>query len=433
MTRVFPVIFLASISPGYSEVTPPQAQAMALVDVGAMTVVSREIFQKAPSPDEAVLAQSCYTSPSGLRLQARFSVMGRSDTMDYGYTIYSEDNGETWGEATREDLKHLNNGIVERRHFRAGVSNPVNHDYVLVEGIAMTPEKSDSPLNRNWQLYYSVSDDGGHRFSPVKPMMSRLAGSSIDRPFPGVSRTSNPLMQGDLTCAPMVLSDGRIILPAQRMPLDSSGRRLNPMRTPGFYEPVILEGTRVADREYHWEIVGVIPPDIDLSARGFIEPTIARLSGARWICVMRGTEPGRARWVSFSSNEGRLWSKPVPWSFNDGLAPYSPSSCSQLLEHSGGKLFWIGNLCENEPKGNSPRYPLWIVEVDRATGLMVKSTLSKIDEKEKDEADTLTLSNFFVREDRVSGNLIVHLTRLFGVKGSKKWGSDALLYRVAVK
>ena len=47
----------------------------------------------------------------------------------------------------------------------------------------------------------------------------------------------------------------------------------------------------------------------------------------------------------------------------------------------------------------------------------------------------LTLSNFYVRQDRETGELLLHLPRFFaqGGEGSERWTADLSLYRIAVE
>src|SRR5690606_29493346 len=112
-------------------------------------------------------------------------------------------------------------------------------------------------------------------------------------------------------------------------------------------------------------------------------PTIARLGDGRLLMVMRGSndtwppqelgDPERYlpgyKWHSLSDDGGRTWSTPAPWTDTNGRNFYSPSSCSQLVPHSSGRLFWFGNVTPRNPIGNGPRYPMAMAEVDTKSGL----------------------------------------------------------------
>jgi len=96
----------------------------------------------------------------------------------------------------------------------------------------------------------------------------------------------------------------------------------------------------------------------------------------------------------------------------------------------------MGNICKDNPKGNSPRYPLMLGEVDRHTGCLIRDSLAVIDDIQPSESPKLTLSNFLVREERGSGDLLLHLTRLFandfGQTKGHDWTADAWVYRITV-
>ena len=75
-----------------------------------------------------------------------------------------------------------------------------------------------------------------------------------------------------------------------------------------------------------------------------------------------------------------------------------------------------------------------MAEVDQATGLLLRDTLTVIDDLQPGENPRMTLSNFLVREDLESTDLLLHMTRLFfhpdRPDGSLDWTADALLYRI---
>jgi hypothetical protein len=157
--------------------------------------------------------------------------------------------------------------------------------------------------------------------------------------------------------------------------------------------------------------------------------------------VLRGSNggkpalPGR-RWVSFSSDQGRAWTPPVPWKYADDGEFFSPSSCSQLVPHSSGRLFWIGNIASVNPTGNQPRYPLIVGEIDRRNGRLRRETVRVIDTRGPADGPLLALSNFSAREDRETKEIVVNLTRLFATTmtpETRDWTADSLLYRIPVK
>ena len=134
------------------------------------------------------------------------------------------------------------------------------------------------------------------------------------------------------------------------------------------------------------------------------------------------------RWRAISRDGGRTWTKPEPWTYHDGSPFYSPSACSQLLRHSNGRLYWLGNISPQNPRGNRPRYPFIIGEVDNDSGLLRRDTIRVIDDRRPEEPEILMLSNFYAREDRKSGGIALHMTRLAALADG--WEGDALLYTI---
>ena len=100
------------------------------------------------------------------------------------------------------------------------------------------------------------------------------------------------------------------------------------------------------------------------------------------------------------------------------------------MRHSSGRLFWFGNITPENPRGNRPRYPFIVGEVDRNSGLLKRSSVRVVDTLQPGEDPVLTLSNFYAREDRRTRELVLHMTRLF--THPKDWAGTAYLYRIAV-
>ncbi|MDP6125561.1 MAG: sialidase family protein, partial [Candidatus Latescibacteria bacterium] len=236
-------------------------------------------------------------------------------------------------------------------------------------------------------------------------------------------------------------SDGVILVPVQTTPIGDDGEYFNPGSGYTYTDCMLLMGTWRSDGSISWTTSQRIVGDPSLTTRGLIEPTIAELDDGSIVMVMRGsndrqTELPAHKWVSRSTDGGSTWTKAVPWTYTDGEKFHSPSACSQLVPYSDGRLFWVGNICDENARGNSPRYPIVIGQVDLGTGLLRKRSVTVLDDRQDSESEHLTLSNFFVREDRESLQLLLHMTRLFAndqrEAGVIDWTSDAMVYRIAL-
>ena len=401
--------------------------AGAAVGVAAQDrAIRREVFLKSPGKGTAVMAFAYYTKSRGggmISIEQRWS---RSDTIDIAYFRTSPDYGRTWSPpAPRATGEKRPDGML-RRHVRGGWIHPQTGRYIEFWTQGLLP--TDDPLEgmRRWTIWYSVSG------APPRQIASK--GHTPAEPLPGVTIGKNSYMLGDNTCLPIALGDGTILLPMQITPLSADGTLYNPAGAYTYHDAAVLRG-RLRGKQIDWELGDLVKGDPSLTTRGLVEPTLAPLSGNRVLMILRGSNdknhalPSR-RWVSFSSAGGRRWTTPEPWTYDDGQPFFSPSACSQLVRHSSGRLFWFGNITPENPRGNRPRYPFIVGEVDRNSGLLKRSSVRVVDTLQPGEDPVLTLSNFYAREDRRTRELVLHMTRLF--THPKDWAGIAYLYRIAV-
>jgi hypothetical protein len=207
------------------------------------------------------------------------------------------------------------------------------------------------------------------------------------------------------------------------------------------YTDCLLLMGRWEGERLRWTCSERIVGDPARTTRGMIEPTIAELDDGSILMVMRASNDARHelpghKWVSRSTDGGLTWTEPAPWTYDDGEAFHSPSACSQLIPYSDGRLLWMGNICAGNPQGNRPRYPIVLAQVDAATGLLMRDTVTVIDDRQPGEGERLTLSNFYTREDRETGELLLHLPRFFahndGVEPDR-FGADLTMLRIRME
>ena len=199
----------------------------------------------------------------------------------------------------------------------------------------------------------------------------------------------------------------------------------------------VIRGRWSDDLTISWSLSGMVVADPNRTTRGLIEPTLARFADGRILMVMRGSNDARPelpgyRWHAISTDDGESWSEAAPWTYGSGIAFHSPSSCSQLVTHSNGEIYWVGNICAENPKGNLPRYPITIGRVDQERGCLIEESVSVIDDRRPTDGGFLTLSNFYAREDREHRTIKVHLMRHMR-GGEKEYQGDCVLYEIAVQ
>lgn len=403
--------------------------------------VSKRVFIEPPNDRTGVMGGAYYSRIDRNELVAIYSYTSRSDTADVGYSMRSTDNGETWGPVEEIPCEFPADEGTGRRHPRGGYVDPVTGRFIEIWTQGVLP--SDDPLEGmfRWTLHYSVSEDGGHTTAARGQIIHEGPEYDEVHHLPGVTVGSNCVMLGDFGQRPLTRSDGVILLPVQSSPTGPDGTYHNPGAGYTYTDVLCLFGRWNGDKSLAWTASERLSGDPEKTTRGLIEPTIAELEGGRILMVMRGSNDARPelpgyRWVSISEDGGASWSEASPWTYENGERFYSPSSCSQLVPYSDGRIFWVGNICDDNPRGNRPRYPIIIGEVDRATGALWKESVSIIDDRTAEDSEDMTLSNFYVREDRETNELVLYLPRAFA-KGTRRpdggyYGWPLLEYRLTV-
>ena len=388
--------------------------------------IERDVFLRSPGKGTAIMAMAYYAKKTGgemISIEERWS---RSDTIDVAYFRRSSNHGHTWTEPKERKTGEKTSAGMLRRHLRGGWVDPRTGRLIefWLEGVL----PNDDPLEglRQWRIYYTV--DGGSARQVVHK------GEEFDERhwLPGVLTGQNCAMLGDHGSQPIALKDGSILWPVAISPKTDDGKLYNPGGGYTYHDAGVIVSKWKGDA-LEFEMGAPLKADPSRTTRGLDEATIGQLTKGRLIMAMRGSNDRNPelpswRWVSTSSDGGRSWSEAVPWSYQDKTPFYSPSACSQFLNHSDGNLYWLGNITPQNPRGNRPRYPFVIGKVDMETGLLIRDSLRTVDDKRPEDDPILTLSNFYALEDRQTKGIAVHMTRLFALQNG--WEGDAMLYKV---
>ncbi|MBI2298620.1 MAG: exo-alpha-sialidase [Armatimonadetes bacterium] len=355
-------------------------------------------------PVTSPLMYAAYLKPTGLEMVK--------------LNAYSADNGATWTSWLNQpdfdrDLPHG----YRREGFPIFVDWSNGRIVRLVpsmdtEGLDPTLEEPPIAL-QTYYLRYRVSLDGGRAYLFDDVVVQQ--GKTPLNPVEGVTRGRNGIFMGDVGSQMIRTRAGKVLIPAQACLLGEGGKLANPGGGWTYTDVVILIGTWTTDGHLTWEVGQRIEGDPGRSTRGMIEPALAELSDGRLLCVMRGSNGGAKdpewklpsyRWQSVSTDGGYHWSKPEPMTYDDGQPFHSPSSMSQLLMHSSGRLLWIGNLSDANCRGNDPRHPLVIGRVDTLSLRLVRGSVLVVDDKRPDEPG-VNLSHFWTFEDRATHDIVI--------------------------
>ena len=402
---------------------------------------SKTLLATSPEPGAVVRAQTWYTREKGLEKMCVMYFQRRSDVFDNWQRRFSPDNGKTWSAWEPIDVVKVQTPQgMHRQNQKPCWIDPVNGRMLMMVLDGVLP--NDDPMEgmTRWSLRYRVSTDGGRSFAVDDPVIQK-GDYTAEHPIDGVWVGKNSMMIGATSCRPIRTKAGRVLVPVQITPLGPDGHYWNPGGGYTYHDAAVLIGKWTDSMKIEWDLSQRVVGDPRKSTRGCLEPTLAEMPDGRILMVCRGSNdvklelPGY-KWYSVSDDGGRHWSNPPkPWTYADGSAFFSSSSCSQLLRHSNGKYYWLGNISPHNPRGNNPRYPLVIGQLDPESLLLLKETVAVIDTRGAGDNSSLLLSNFIAHEDRVGGDIVLDMTRRLDMPRSiisapPPWRGDAYTYRI---
>ena len=386
-----------------------------------MHLISKEVFARHESGRPVATGFVTYVSNTQPVLM---HCSGREDYSD-GYDDYavslSADNGRTWGDP-RMLLKSYVVPEGRIRYAEAAAFFDPQLERLLVISDRLLYPKDALDADALYELVLDVYDARAGAWLPRQDL-NLSPGRSIAVSF----------------CFPIKTSSGRLLVPAMRQVLGDGGR---PVHYRGCWAPMheslTLIGDEQPDGSMRWTLGRPVRVDPEKSSRGFDENTLAELPDGRIAMIMRADNsmyperPGY-KWLAFSGDEGLTWSDPAPLPCDRGEPIESGANGSALFRSiKTGKLYWLGNLCVHgvRPKGNWPRTPLVIAEMQEEPFAIKRDTIAVIDQQQPGEPDQVQHSNFRFYQDRETGDLVLFLTR-YGERSAEQWmQADYYRYRV---
>ena len=404
-----------------------------------MKITATRVMTADPARGQARFKKE-YLAPEGLMLKETKFIQRESDFTNGAEYRLSNDNGKTFGDWIKVNDESILEKFGEDELYveeTDNIYNPVHKHYVRTYFNRYFIGGHIEAYKSYWtggnacfdHQYIIVSDVDGRCIS--KKLVMYEDGADFDPKNP---RNPEFLYKNiGYVNPPAILECGDIVVPVG-IPVSVGCRmagldvkRVFPS-TPDIHRCVIVARGKFNEntREYDFTFSNPIILSDLRSSRGIDEPIIAELGSSRILLVMRGAntkmeawntriEDGTPafKWYAYSDDGGKTFTDVEPWRFDDREVIYSPAAISAFIRSTkNGRLYWIGNITPPQTYGSFPRYPLNIAEVDETLGVLKKDTLAVIDTRREGEPDEVQLSNFFVFEDRVTGNLEITLCKV---------------------
>ncbi len=426
--------------------------------MSAICEVSKELYVPHPEPRVGTTVSMAYIG-QGLGREETRSLVRSSDWQDTVRRRTSDDNGPTWSgwELLYEQAPTQGEFVQSGGPSQHGTGplDPVSGRLVkpvfqrLVKGDPQVAMREIWSGNRLFcdHGFYQLSPDNGRSWGEARQL--RYEDGPLFDPDhwadPDYYRT-NEMYIGNAT----VLSNGTVAICATvPVPYSDPEDAQIPEVFPNNYRPGCVAGAicflgrwSAARQDYDWQISRPVCLARRLSTRGLVELDLSELRSGNLLLLMRGSNTGldprqcpARKWFSVSADGGLTWSPVRDIRYDTGEPLYSPAAISQTLRsRRTARLYWIGNIRDQPPDGNAPRYPLQIVEIDEQLPAFRRDTVTVIDDRDPvRDSEHLQLSNFALLEDRETGALELYLTRL-GERGGgpEVWTADAYRYRLTL-
>ncbi|HHV96711.1 MAG TPA: exo-alpha-sialidase [Clostridiaceae bacterium] len=271
-------------------------------------------------------------------------------------------------------------------------------------------------------LYYRLSFDNGYTWTNKKYIIQK-GKDPFGQTYDKIHFLKDVYFGRNMAASvsPLIIKtyDGSILVSVQVQITNEKGELINPTGW-GYMKAGAIKGSwNEENLDYEWDLGEYASVSLNESTRGVYEPAFGKIRDNKLIMVMRGSNASRrdeimgVKFYSTSKDNGYTWSKPLPLKYDDDTVMYSSSCIPKLINHTNGRLYYIGVINDSNPDGNLPRYPLCIAEIDMENCCVIKDSVTVIDTKRKNQDDSakdshvVDFSNHGIYEDKNTGDIIV--------------------------
>lgn len=379
--------------------------------------VRKELFEKHPRPQTAPCVRESYVGP-GLRRWQLHAYESVSDTWDETKERFSDDNGRTWSEyrPVSHNRRTVDGARIEEgaltKYYDSQAGALVGWWVRIIRAGAFFNSFTFCRLSRDhgrtWTDPKQLRYEEGEGYDPRAPLR------------PGFLKKN----QGCPGYTIMKHSNGTILIPVGHANAPDDPH--NDTRPEKAGALCFIGRWNAGAGDYDWVAGNRLTASPTITSRGICEPVAAELTDGRVLMLLRGSDtpqtPGR-RWFALSSDGGLTFGSIQELRYDDGTSFYTPSTMCRLIRHSvTGKLYYLGNISPTSPRGNSPRYPLIIAEVEETIPALKRTTVTLIDDRRPEQDAGLQFSNFSLLENRETHELELLIT-LFGEHPGEHWAT----------
>jgi hypothetical protein len=371
-------------------------------------VLPREVYKAAP---EGNVSRSCtvWYADDGLTRVEYSSIGDSDDAPKDNWRRFSRDNGKTWSEPESIET------VVNRQLAGGGV----NLNFGAYHLDPRTRTSFQVVMPRIWpgmKLFTMDWKTGEHPFVDHVYVLEKRGGTEVKKLL---RYEDGPEWDEGGMFDPRFLDANRAYF-GQRIASAPDGTLYFPMvcyrhgSDYGFRKGgLVLMRRDPATGAWSASAQRYLAPEV--SSRGVLEPDVAILEDGSLLIVHRGSDtpstPGR-KWMSVSTDGGKTLSPIEELRYDDGSRFYSPSSIAYFFRsRRNGRLFWAANIVPDPPRGNLPRHPLVIAEIDEHRKAVKKDGTVMVDDRRPGEPDGVQLSNFCILEDRETLDFEIYLCR----------------------
>lgn len=199
-----------------------------------------------------------------------------------------------------------------------------------------------------------------------------------------------------------------------------------------------MRGTWLAnEKKYQWEFGEYVKLNENQSSQGACEPAAVQLPDGNILISLRacGDRDNKIfpslKYQVISEDGGKTFSTPEVLKYDDGTTVWSPSSYHNIIKHSTGRYFWIGNILDEPAYSSEPRYPLNIAEYNPEKLCIIKNSVFEIDTKPDNFKEWRRYTNFGCYEDRKTKEIVLTLPEQAKIS-KKDFTSDCYIYKITI-